>query len=494
MFRRIFPKDIRLSISTRIALIFGILTFFFVALSTYLITNTLKTAVLNQKSDELLENTIRISHEFKNFETQSELVKLAIRLSNDKTTRWQNLQNSFDIVDRHVRQARIPYYVSYTIYYIADDNVPIFLGSNDPYLPLLPITEYMQPVRHLEKNYYTDGDLNILYLSIPAGSLNIQTSLNMEVDSIDKLLTKLPIVMLFFAIPLLLISFVTAKFLSSRMLQPVADITRTANEISASQLDKRIPEPNSKDELQELAKTFNLLFARLQQDFNRERRFTSDVSHELRTPLAVLLGHLDLLRRWGKTDTDILDSSLETLYSETKSMQSLVENLLLLSRSERQAPPEKLLIKINYLLNKIVNDLKLVSPEVSFSIECLEETVLFTNPDILTQILRILITNSIFYSPAPAKVTLLFNEEEQSLSVIDKGNGIAKKDLPHIFERLYRTDESRNHRTGGSGLGLAIAKTLARNLGAQIYAKSDGLEKGTCITILFPKETKYTQK
>ena len=117
-------------------------------------------------------------------------------------------------------------------------------------------------------------------------------------------------------------------------------------------------------------------------------------------------------------------------------MQSLVENLLLLSRSERQAPPEKLLIKINYLLNKIVNDLKLVSPEVSFSIECLEETVLFTNPDILTQILRILITNSIFYSPAPAKVTLLFNEEEQSLSVIDKGNGIAKRFAAHFRATL----------------------------------------------------------
>ncbi|MBO6100260.1 MAG: HAMP domain-containing protein [Spirochaetaceae bacterium] len=190
----------------------------------------------------------------------------------------------------------------------------------------------MQPKRLIEKNYYTDGDLNILYLSIPSGSLNIQTSLNMDVDSIDKLLTKLPKVMLFFAIPLLIISFLTAKFLSSRMLRPVADITRTANEISASQLDKRIPEPDSKDELQELAKTFNRLFARLQQDFERERRFTSDVSHELRTPLAVLLGHLDLLRRWGKTDTNVLDNSLETLYSETKSMQSLVENLLLLSR------------------------------------------------------------------------------------------------------------------------------------------------------------------
>jgi signal transduction histidine kinase len=347
----------------------------------------------------------------------------------------------------------------------------------------------MQPERHIEKSYYTDGDLNILYLSIPSGSLNIQTSLNMEVDSIDKLLTKLPKVMLFFAIPLLIISFLMAKFLSSRMLRPVADITRTANEISASQLDKRIPEPNSKDELLELAKTFNRLFARLQQDFERERRFTSDVSHELRTPLAVLLGHLDLLRRWGKTDTNVLDSSLETLYSETKSMQSLVENLLLLSRSERQAPPEKLLVKINFMLNKIVTDLKLVSPEVLFSIECPQDAVLFTNPDILTQILRILITNSIFYSPAPAEITLAFEPETNSLSVSDKGNGIAEKDLPHIFERLYRTDESRNHRTGGSGLGLAIAQTLCKNLGATISAKSKGLGKGTTMTICFSKES-----
>lgn len=489
MLNRLKPKDIRLSISTRIALIFCVLTFFIVSLSTYIITNLLKTTVLSQKSDELIENTKRISNEFNDYEIQSELVSIALKLANEKGIRRQNLQSSFDIVDRNVRQARIPYYISYSIYYITQDESTVLLGSNDPYLPILPETADMQPERHIEKSYYTDGDLNILYLSIPSGSLNIQTSLNMEVDSIDKLLTKLPKVMLFFAIPLLIISFLMAKFLSSRMLRPVADITRTANEISASQLDKRIPEPNSKDELQELAKTFNSLFARLQQDFNRERRFTSDVSHELRTPLAVLLGHLDLLRRWGKTDTNILDSSLETLYSETKSMQSLVENLLLLSRSERQAAPEKFLVKINFMLNKIVKDLKLVSPEVQFSIDCPQDAVLFTNPDILTQILRILITNSIFYSPAPAEITLSFNAQKNSLSVSDKGNGIAEKDLPHIFERLYRTDESRNHRTGGSGLGLAIAQTLCKNLDATISARSEGIGKGTSMTICFSKES-----
>ena len=488
MFSRLKPKDIRLSISTRIALIFCILTFLIVSLSTYLITSLLKTTVLSQKSDELIEHTKRISNEFLDEETQSEFITIAIKLAQEEPNYWQNLQNSFDSVDRHVRQARIPYYISYTVYFVTQYGTPILLGYNDQSLPVLPLTDEMQPKRLIEKNYYTDGDLNILYLSIPSGSLNIQTSLNMDVDSIDKLLTKLPKVMLFFAIPLLIISFLTAKFLSSRMLRPVADITRTANEISASQLDKRIPEPNSKDELQELSKTFNRLFARLQQDFERERRFTSDVSHELRTPLAVLLGHLDLLRRWGKTDTNVLDNSLETLYSETKSMQSLVENLLLLSRSERQAPPEKLLVKINFMLNKIVTDLKLVSPEVLFSIDCPQDAVLFTNPDILTQILRILITNSIFYSPSPAEITLAFDAGTNSLSVSDTGNGIAAKDLPHIFERLYRTDESRNHRTGGSGLGLAIAQTLCKNLGATISAQSEGLGKGTTMIIRFSKE------
>ncbi len=476
-------KNRSLSISTRIAIIFGILTFVIIVPSTYLITYVLKTAVLKQKSNELIENTMRISGELQNTKIQNELVNTAKNFVDSQTAQRPNLQRSFDIVDRCVRRARVPYYVSYTVYYLAEDNNPVFVGSNDPYLPLLPFTE--EPLRRFEKSYYTDGDLNILYLSVPAGALNIQTSINMEVDSIDKLLTKLPVVMLFFMIPLLVISFCIAKFVSSRLLKPVADITRTANEISASQLDKRIPEPKSKDELNELAKTFNSLFARLQQDFDRERRFTSDVSHELRTPLAVLLGHIDLLRRWGKTDTNILDSSLETLYNETKSMQSLVENLLLLSRSERQAPPEKLLVKISFMLKKIVSDLKIVSPEVNFSIECPEDAVLFTNPDMLTQILRILITNSIFYSPSPAQITLTFDPNKKTLAVADKGNGIAEKDLPHIFERLYRTDESRNHRTGGSGLGLAIAQTLTRNLGATISAESAGLDLGTCMTIKF---------
>ena len=162
MFKSLKRKDIRLSISTRIALLFCILTFVIVSLSTYLITTTLKTTLLGQKSDELRENTKRISNEFASFRTQSDLVTLAAKLADEKSARWQDRQTSFDIVDRRVRHARIPYYISYTVYFMTQDGTPVLLGSNDQFLPILPLTADMQPERHIEKSYYTDGDLNIL--------------------------------------------------------------------------------------------------------------------------------------------------------------------------------------------------------------------------------------------------------------------------------------------------------------------------------------------
>ena len=473
-------KGIRLS--TQVALFFSIIIVCMVLISSIVMTSMLRTVVLKQKSQTLLQDSVRLSRFLVGQEYQKTFFSALNETS--QNTSFSIFHETYDLVDRIARQAATPYYMSYAVFGTVNNEI-IVLGTNDPYLPILPVTSAGKTERYFKKSYYVDGDLNILYTSMQVGNVFLQTSVNMDVDSVDSLLSKLPFIVLLSLVPILLVSFFTARFLSARMLKPVTDITKTANGISASNLDRRIPESDSKDEIHALARTFNSLFARLQADFDRERQFTSDVSHELRTPLAVLLGHVDLLRRWGKSDPKILDESLETLHSEIKSMQSLVENLLLLSRSERQAPAEKLIIKMKLFLEKIIDDMHFVSPEVQFELVCPEDAVLLTNPDILTQILRILITNSIRYSPAPAFISLCYNSQKKQLSVLDKGHGISAEDLPHIFERLYRSDKSRNHKTGGSGLGLAIAKILVKNIDARIWAESEGLEKGTAMHIQF---------
>lgn len=476
----------RFSISSQIALIFGISTFVFVACFSFCITAILRSSVLHQKSEDLLNNSVRLCTSLSSHEVQNELKRLSDIVVTDSVNIYRALQNSYDLVGRVVRQERIPYYISYTLYY-KYEGICYLLASNDPYLPLLQQTENFVPRRYYEKAYYADGDLNILYLTLPSGIFYVQSSVNMDTDSIDKMLSILPIIMIALSLPLIAVSFLSARLFAARLLHPVAEITRTAKEISASNLDRRIAQRDVHDELQELGTTFNDLFARLQADFEREKRFTSDVSHELRTPLAVLLGHLDLLRRWGKSDPKILDSSLETLYTETKSMQALIENLLLLSRSERQNQPEMLIIRLKPLLKKLIDDQLLIAPEVQFTLECEESATLFTNSDILVQILRILITNSIAYSEKPAKICIKFVPNPKQLLICDKGFGIDAKDIEHIFDRLYRTDESRNKNTGGSGLGLAIAKTLVQNLGGTIKAQSEGTGKGTTMKITFDK-------
>ena len=111
-------------------------------------------------------------------------------------------------------------------------------------------------------------------------------------------------------------------------------MTETAKKISASKLDTRLPVTGKGDDFDALAKTFNDLLSRLQTDFERERQFTADVSHELKTPLAVILGHANLLRRWGKNDPDRLESSLASLIREAHSMESIIGNLLQMTRIE----------------------------------------------------------------------------------------------------------------------------------------------------------------
>lgn len=481
---RLNLDSIRFSISTQIALFFTILTFLIVICSSILVTSLLRTTLLTTKAKDLTLNTEAFVAQLNKSDTQLALSTIANQIATNGSTSAWTQQNSFDIIDRLARKTGVPYYMSYTVFCFTD-KYTIYLGTNDPYLPLLPIPENAEPVRIIQHNYYSDGDLNILYLTLPAGSFYIQMSINMETDSIDKLLAKLPLIVLFMSIPLLVISFFMSRLLATQMLKPVAEITRTANEISATHLDRRIPESNAKDELHELARTFNLLFARLQADFDRERQFTSDVSHELRTPLAVLSGHIDLLRRWGKNDEKILNDSLETLYHETKSMQALVENLLLLSRSERNKQIDAVVVKMHPLLFKMCEDIKIVEPDAVCTIDCDENATLMTDPEILTQVLRVLTSNSIKYSPKPAHITLVYKKDEQTLLVKDEGYGISKKDLPHIFERLYRADESRNHKTGGSGLGLAIAKTLMANLNGTIRAQSDGENLGTTMILCF---------
>jgi len=245
------------------------------------------------------------------------------------------------------------------------------------------------------------------------------------------------------------------------------------------------------DELDTLASTFNDLFSRLKADFDRERQFTSNVSHELKTPLAVILGHANLLRRWGKNDSVQLEKSINALITESHSMEAIITNLLLLSRLETGA--EKLSmapVLVKPLLNRLADDTRVWSPQTVFTFDKVPATTgVQAEEELLYQTFTIIVSNSIKFTPSPAHITIEAHRDG-NMSVItftDDGPGIEPEILPHIFERFYRGDPSHNRNAGGSGLGLAIAKVIMNVMQGSISA-GNAPGAGAVLSLTLPTE------
>jgi Signal transduction histidine kinase len=287
-----------------------------------------------------------------------------------------------------------------------------------------------------------------------------------------------------------LISFFSGSFLSKRLLKPIQEITMAARKITSKSLDKRISTNGADDELKDLADTFNSMIERLEKDFEKQRRFVSDASHELRTPIAVIHGHVNLLNRWGKNDEVQLNRSLATLKSETDNMNKLIESLLLLAKGDNNVfVIKKEEILLSPLFKEVVDETLLNHNEFLISYTCEDSLKINGDYNLLKQVLRILIDNSIKFSNSSEEITIEAKQKDRKtfVSVIDKGVGIPSESLPYIFDRFYRVDESRTKSTGGTGLGLSIAKQIIEAHGGKISVESE-LGKGTNITFMISIE------
>ena len=376
-----------------------------------------------------------------------------------------------NIVNR--KSVDIPYYMTYIVYDTKTENL---LGTNDPFLPLLKPSEG-KALRYYEKDFFFDGDLDILYYAeshyVGNSWIVCAVALNIDNDSFSMIISKLPLALLLMAIPVLIISFFVSLFITKNTIKPVVKITRSAQTMTTENLDGQLPLSGRDDEIDELSRTFNELFLRIKADFDRERQFSSDVSHELNTPLTVISGQANLLLRWGKDNPQQLEKSLTAIKDESKSMHAIIENLLQISRIESgRIKPMVSKVDIKELYSRVADEFSSVAPQAGFEIACDGDCVIDTDPEMLHQILTILVSNSVKFSEGKCTVSLQAgtNEEGVLLRVSDDGPGIAKKTLPHIFERFYRGDEAHTRSAGGSGLGLSIAKTLCSALGAQITA------------------------
>lgn len=262
----------------------------------------------------------------------------------------------------------------------------------------------------------------------------------------------------------------------------------TLDEINAARLDTRIDLDSTQDELKNLAVAINSLLERINESYRLQARFVSDASHELRTPIAAIQGYANLLDRWGKNDPEALQESIDALKEEAANMKDLVEQLLFLARGDNHTMHLDLeRFDLGGLAQTIYRETEMINGGHSFTIETSEAFVL-ADQGLVKQACRILVDNAIKYTPAGGTIRMVVSGGlgQACFSVQDSGIGIPPGDIPHIFDRFYRADESRARATGGTGLGLSIAKWIAERHGGHLEVLSRE-DFGSRISLVLPR-------
>ncbi|AGL00134.1 signal transduction histidine kinase [Desulfoscipio gibsoniae DSM 7213] len=273
--------------------------------------------------------------------------------------------------------------------------------------------------------------------------------------------------------------------------QPIAqlrDLTGTIDTINATDLDTRISISSDQNELKDLAGAINGMLDRINEAYRSQIRFVSDASHELRTPIAVIQGYANLLDRWGKNDEEALQESIEAIKSEADNMKDLVEQLLFLARGDNdsmQLSMEE--INLSELVAEIMRETVMIDPNHEFKSKTDSNVYTIGDIQLIKQAIRIFIDNSVKYTPYDGAISVTTSRDGDYAKVVvqDTGIGIPPQDIPHVFDRFFRADDSRARKTGGTGLGLSIAKWIIdRHRGTvEILSRKD---IGTRIIISLP--------
>lgn len=286
---------------------------------------------------------------------------------------------------------------------------------------------------------------------------------------------------------------VLSYWVSKRIMQPLTQIKQITQKFAAGQLDARLP-PNEIPELNQLATSFNRMAASLENVEHRRRELVSDLTHELRTPLTVLRGYLEEL---AADRIEATPAVYQQLAKETRRLERLINDLQELSKAEAGYLPIKLQsVNLRPLLESLVQKFsdQLLEDGPRLRLDCLEQLpTVRADIDRVEQILVNLIGNALTYTNT-GSITIRVCQELDStnghlprlwIAVTDTGIGIASEDLPHVFERFWRAEKSRNQHTGGTGIGLAISKRLIELQGGQIEVKSQ-LGKGSTFQFSLP--------
>lgn len=260
----------------------------------------------------------------------------------------------------------------------------------------------------------------------------------------------------------LAVLYLIMSLVASKAIAPVNQLINSAGKINDTNIQSRLPLPENEDEIYKLATTINELLNRIEFNIHQQKQFTADASHEMRTPLAAIKGTLEVLLRKDRT-AEQYESRIKDVMVQTDRLSLLFDDLLQLARLESNtvnAKADSILIYPIIVKIALAHKELLQSKNNQLHISIPQGCSVNADEALLERVLDNLILNAVKYNHPNGNIFCEWDESTKSLTIRDEGIGVAAAQLPYLFDRFYRADNSRSSQIQGNGLGLAIVKKL----------------------------------
>jgi signal transduction histidine kinase len=280
----------------------------------------------------------------------------------------------------------------------------------------------------------------------------------------------------------------SARWLLRRAMSPLKRLVESARNLDSTNREWTLPEVGTRDELDQLRQAFNDLLTRLHEAYDRQRRFSREASHQLRTPVAVMIGHLEVAQRYERSNEHYL-RVIQLAHKRSIDLGQIVESLLFLSRPESATLTHPEVLDVDAWLATYLEDRPVSDRSSNIVHRATAQGPLWVRAQspLLVQVVDNLLDNARKYS-APGRPIIVASREDGGSALIvveDSGCGIAREDLPRIFEPFFRSSSAAHQRVAGAGLGLSVVARIVTAFGGTVEAESE-VGRGSRFVVRLP--------
>ena len=352
---------------------------------------------------------------------------------------------------------------------------------------------------NFSENIYLEK-LDFLFSDESKGEALIVCDVTSTLENLAQFRYSVFIILILFLVAIVIISTITTYILSKNIVKPLTQLENAALQIRKGNYDFKI-NTTAKDEIGDLSRTFEETRKQLKETEKIKRKYDnnrneliSNISHDLKTPITTIKGYIEGIIDGIPSSKEKKDKYLQTIYQNTVNMESLINELFLLSELElKELPLNFVPIDIKAYLTDCVEELKFYLAEkeitLKFDADYHEQEMVYADREKIKRVILNIINNAVNHKASidPAiTIKLTEKKEEAQIEIRDNGQGIPEKSLNNIFERFYKADKARSANSSGTGLGLYIAKEIVMSHEGRIWAKSQE-GKGTSIFFTLKK-------